>query len=347
VLTQANVSYEGNFPLDFSFSLAGPPPAAALFDLSTTGGTGHLAYGVLIAFRDKNQNGALDSFGADGTPVDEIAGVSVIDPSRPPPEHSYFVLYLDGAVAPNDNWAALPLRQGYNLMEVHYNFGIEPVPLGTPITIPVTNDPALNLYACSAAFRTPLVQRTCGIDPYQGKAHLANNIFSSETGSLMQLFAGAADGAIADAAVSLDGASVPYDPASQTYSYSSRSRLIGSHTITFAPPGFPTETLDFAMPDPVVLSSPAQSQQFVSGSPVRIAWNRVTGAAYYDVYFLDRAGNWLFHVITTATEATTPPIAFTGKANLTVKAIAPLAVGTQGSFVEPVSESTVRLTFTN
>ena len=52
VITQANIALHGSFPVDFNFTLTGTPPAAALFDLSKTGGTGHLAYGVLIAFRD-------------------------------------------------------------------------------------------------------------------------------------------------------------------------------------------------------------------------------------------------------------------------------------------------------
>jgi hypothetical protein len=30
VITQANIHFEGNFPVDFSFSLTGTPPAAAL-----------------------------------------------------------------------------------------------------------------------------------------------------------------------------------------------------------------------------------------------------------------------------------------------------------------------------
>ena len=60
VITQANIQFQGNFPVDFTFSLTGTPPAAALFDLSKTGGTGRLAYGVLIAFRDVNKNGAFD-----------------------------------------------------------------------------------------------------------------------------------------------------------------------------------------------------------------------------------------------------------------------------------------------
>src|SRR5207249_11753786 len=57
VITQANIELHGSFPVDFNFTLTGTPPAAALFDLSKTGGTGHLAYGVLIAFRDVNKNG--------------------------------------------------------------------------------------------------------------------------------------------------------------------------------------------------------------------------------------------------------------------------------------------------
>src|SRR2546421_681833 len=89
-----------------------------------------------------------------GTPNgDVIAGLSVPDPSRPPPEHSYFVVYLDGKPAANDYYSAFPLQQGYNLMEIHYDFGIDPVPLTTGITIPITNSPALNLYACQAAFQ--------------------------------------------------------------------------------------------------------------------------------------------------------------------------------------------------
>ena len=72
------------------------------------------------------------------------------------------------------------------------------------------------------------------------------------------------------------------------------------------------------------------------------------GTAYYDIYFLadDGSGNWLFHAITNASSVTTPPISFVGPAHMTVKAIAPLATGSQGSFLTPISQTTVRLTFT-
>jgi hypothetical protein len=345
VLTQANLSYQGNFPLEFSFSLDGPPPAAALFDLSTTGGSGHIAYGVLIAFRDLNHNGALDSFAASGTPIDQIAGISVPDTALPPPEHSYFVLYLDGAVAANDVWGAEPLRQGYNLMEIHYNFGIEPVPLDTPITIPITNDAAVNLYGCSNAFDTPVFQRTCGIDPYDGKMQMSTNFFSEANRSEAQFFVGAADGPVANATLSLDGVTLAYDATSESYLFDSSAPIPGNHLVSLQAPGFPAETLTFNMPGPVTMTSPVQGQQFTSGSPVNIAWNSVAGTAYYDIYFLDFNENWLFHTITNATSVTTPPITLTGNATLQVKAIAQMAVGTQGSYVEPVSQGTVTLTF--
>src|SRR5438132_1531494 len=61
VITQANIEYSGSFPVDFNFTLTGTPPPQALFDLSKTGGTGHLAYGVLIAFRDVDGNGQFDA----------------------------------------------------------------------------------------------------------------------------------------------------------------------------------------------------------------------------------------------------------------------------------------------
>src|SRR5437660_1029683 len=85
------------------------PVAAAVFDLSKTGGKGHLAYGVLIAFHDVNDNGKFDENSAGKAEADVIAGLSVPDPSRPPPERSWFVVYLDGQPAADDYYSAFPL----------------------------------------------------------------------------------------------------------------------------------------------------------------------------------------------------------------------------------------------
>lgn len=350
VITQANIHYEGSFPVDFSFSLTGTPPPAALFDLSTTGGKGHLAYGVLIAFRDTNGNGKFDENSAGTAQADVIAGLSVPDPSRPPPEHSYFVVYLDGQPAANDYYSAFPLQQGYNLMEMHYDFGVDPVPMTTSITIPITNSPALNLYACQAAFQSSgWFTRACGIDPYGGTWQAQGSIFTSSSGTQSNLYVNDANGNVADASISLDGAPLTYDTTSQSYSSYNSPPLQGTHTLAFAVPGRASETLSFTLPGAVTLSAPLVNQTVPSGSAVSIAWSTAPGTAYYDVYFLanDGSGNWLFHTITNATSVTTPPIAYVGPARLTVKAVGALATGSQGSFVTPISQASLSLSFTH
>jgi len=345
----SNIQYQGNFPVDFTFTLTGAPPAAALFDLSKTGGTGHLAYGILIAFRDGNGNGTFDANSAGTSNGDVIAGISVPDPSRPPPAHSFFVLYLDGKVAANDTWGAFPmLQQGYNLMEIHYDFGINPVPLATSISIPITHSPALNIYACQAAFQdVGWLKRACGIDPYGGTWRARGALFSTPTGTDAWTAVNDADGAVTNASITLDGAPFAYDAVGESYNFST-TQLQGTHSMSFTVPGRGSETLSFTLPDVVTISSPSPNQSFSSGAAVPIAWAPAAGTAYYDVYFLadDGSGNWLFHTITSDKAAMTPPISFVGPAHLTVKALAPLAVGSQGSFLTPISQTRVNVTFT-
>jgi len=60
----------------------------------------------------------------------------------------------------------------------------------------------------------------------------------------------------------------------------------------------------------------------------------------------DGNADWLFHTITNQTSVTTPPISFVGPARVIVKAIASLATGTQGSFLTPMTQAIVNVTFT-
>ena len=98
--------------------------------------------------------------------------------------------------------------------------------------------------------------------------------------------------------------------------------------------------------------SQAPGQAGARTGPTRkggISWSAAAGTAYYDIYFLadDGSGDWLFHTITNETSAATPPISYVGPAHLTVKAIGPLATGSQGSFVTPISQASVNLSFTH
>jgi hypothetical protein len=348
IVMQEKLTFEGNFPIDFTFEVSGPPPAGALFDLSATGGTGHIGYGVLLAYLDGNGNKTYDPIPRGGAPIDTIVGVSVADPSQPPPPRSHYVVYLDGQPGKDDYWSAFKLKQGYNLIEAHNNFGVEPVPEETSISIPVTGNAALDLYGCPDIFAVPgYLQRSCGIDPYAGGYQAQGAIFSAPTGTqvLMQVYDGA--GNVADAALAVDGAALAYDAAGQTYTWWTAARWSGAHTLTLAVPGHATETLPFTLPGPMTVLAPASGATLKRGSSVTISWAATPGTDFYDLYFLanDGSGAWLFHALTNDTAITTPAIAYTGDARLSVKALGPMAVGSQGSFLTPVSQVSVPLTF--
>jgi len=349
IVMQEKVTFEGSFPIAFTFEVSGPPPAGALFDLSAAGGTGHIGYGVLLAYLDGNGNKTFDPIPRGGAPIDTIVGISVPDPSLPPPPRSYFVVYLDGHPAPNDYWAAFSLQQGYNLLEIRSNFGVQRVPLETSLSIPITGSAALGLYGCPDTFLVPgYLQRACNIDPYGGGYQAQGAVFSSPTGTQinMQVYDGA--GNVADAALAIDGTALAYDAVGQTYAWTTAVRWSGPHTLTLAVPGHAVETLPFTLPDPVTVLAPAAGATLSRGAPVTLSWSAAPGTAFYDLYGLaaDASGAWLYHALTSDLSVTTPAIAYAGAARFTVKAIGTMGVGSQGSFLTPVAQVSVPLTFT-
>ena len=307
-----------------------------------------MGYGVLIAYQDGNGNKVYDPMPASGGPIDTIMGVSVQDPGRPPAARAWFVVYLDGQPAPNDYWAAFSLKQGYNLLETHSNFGVKRVPLETSVSIPITGSPSLNLYGCPDIFATPGYMVTaCGIDPYAGGYQAQGAVFATPTGTSLNFAVYDGAGWIADAALQLDGADVAYQPLNQVYVWSSAATLSGPHTLVISVPGHPQETLPFTLPGPLTVLSPASGASLKRGSPVTISWTAAADNELYDLYFLadDGSGAWLFHALTTGTSITTPPIAYTGSARLSVKALGHMATGSQGSYMTPASQVTVPVTF--
>lgn len=348
IVMQEKVTYEGNFPIDFTFETSGAPPASALFDLSASGGSGHIGYGVLLAYQDGNGNRTFDPIPHGGAPIDTIVGISVQDPALPPPPRSHYVVYLDGRPGPADYWAAFPLKQGYNLIEVRNNFGVEPVSMETSISIPVTGNASLGLYGCPDIFAVQgYMQVSCGIDPYAGTYQAQGSVFSTPSGTraYVQVYDGA--GAIADAVLTVDGAAFTYDDVGQSYAWSTADRWSGLHTLTLAVPGHGTETLPFTLPDPMVILAPASGTTLKRGAPVTISWAATPGTDFYDLYVLasDASGSWLAHALTNETTITVTPAAYTGEAWFSVKALGPMATGSQGSYLTPVAQQSVPVTF--
>lgn len=143
------VSYEPHFPIDFSIPVKGVPPKSAQFDLAAMGGgTGVVAFGLVIAFEDANGNGAYD-FGTPTRNAERILGTSATNDSHTT------VVFLDGHL--NGRAAAIPGlpadfdTQGLTLVRLDQatnTFTSEPA--STPITVAVAPNTATNELGCSS-----------------------------------------------------------------------------------------------------------------------------------------------------------------------------------------------------
>jgi hypothetical protein len=347
---QSNISFQGSFPINFEFHLYDAPPANALADLAAGGGSGRITYGMLIAYEDFNGNGQLDLIQPGGSHVDNIVGVSVGDPSLPPPAASYYIIYLDGTLSASDYYAAFGLQQGYNLIKTHYAFGTEAVPLTSSITIDLTGSSALNYYACPSAFISADSPSSiaCGIDPYGGRYQAVGDVYSEALASIGYFWIYDANGEVTNATISMDGTAAPYDASQRMYIYDVASPIpSGPHVVEVSVSGYPSEAIDFTMPDLPTVTAPQEGQTIHTGTPITVAWLATTGAQLYDIYVIaaNPSDARLFHLVTTSTSATTPPISFVGAATVGAIAIGAMATGAEGSFLTPVSEQLVDVIF--
>jgi hypothetical protein len=344
VVTQS-ATFEGPLPMGFSFRVEGPPPAEALVDLAPRGGEGHAAYGVLVAFRDLNGNGALD-LATEGHPSpDRVLGASAGDPSLPPPPSTWFVAYLDGKPTSTDLLAAYRLEQGYNLVRIHAAYGSEAVPADTPISMPLTNTDAQGYYACADADFDYAATAACGIDLYGGKYRLDGILFGSGSSQLRILDG---RGARSDGTLVYNGEVVPYDPAPESYQVHS---IPGRNTIQVDVPGFPTESITAYIPGPIKMTSPVPAT-LRSGSAIELSWEADPAVELYDVIIHnervdDETGyGWLYHELTTGNSIRTSAIRYTGTARVFVMALGPLAVGNNGSYLTPLNRFSAAIDFT-
>jgi hypothetical protein len=326
-------TFRGTFPVNFTFDLRGPPPAEALIDLAATGGHGKYAFGFLVAFEDGNGNERLDP-GATGAPSpDRIVGVSEADLSLPPPLHHYFVLYLDGTPAEDDYLASFMLEQGYTLVEVHSDYGVQVVPPETSVGIEVTRTDALQFFGCAEASFTPWYQTACGIDPYGGKYRITRGALDGRLGTQLEINDG--NGSRGDATVLLNGTALTFDPVSAMYT--GDRPVVGANTLQIDVPGYPTETITANVPGPVILTTQLPTDA-PSGTRLTLGWSDDPAVELYDVLIFG-ADDFrpLFFANVNASSITTDRINYFGKVRVIVKGLAPLAVGSNGGFVTPLN----------
>ncbi len=140
---------DAEFPAQFELSIYEPPPEEALFtleelywDFPGVDPSSRLAASFAIAYADGNGNGVVDMVGAeDPAIVDSVIGYG-----------EFYVYYYEGDTAftvPETEWTIEP---GFNLVDAYLDgqtFIFETIPMDTPVTIAVLDDPYLNDVLCT------------------------------------------------------------------------------------------------------------------------------------------------------------------------------------------------------
>jgi hypothetical protein len=339
IVTQ-QVTFQGNFPVDFSLQLDGPPPDDAMVDLAANGGVGKAAYGALLAFEDRNGNGTLDLVPLSGGPIDKIVGSSIGDPSLVQPAITYSIQYLDGTPGLGDELDVLGAAQGYNLMQAHYEYGVEPVPLDTSIAIPITGTPALDILACPADL-APSFATACGIDPYDGGYSLFADVFTNDgqpSSIALSIFRGS--GFADDAIVDFDGTPIPDTGTPDNSIGFNLSGVSGSGTLHVSVPGYPPESIPITVLPQLTVTMPASMK---AGSDLALSWNPVDGIEFYDVIVSDATsptppkGKTLLHQLVNATQTTIPAVP-AGTISVRIAAVGNPSIGpSPNSYVQSIS----------
>jgi len=295
---------------------------------------------MLVAFEDRNGNGMLD-FGLSSAPSpDRIIGVSDGDPSLPPPLHHGYVAYLDGVQGSDDYLFTFKMAQGYTLFDSHSDYGMRVAPPGTAAAVTVTDTDALQIYGCAEEDMTWGFRVACGIDPFAGDYRIwgpvdewKEPLFYVEDGH----------GPRSDATVHLDGALVPWDVPSGSFTGGARPAA-GAHTLQVDVPGHPTETIALTVPAPVQLTTSLPATAAL-GTRLTVGWSDDPSIELYDIVVYDQDFRYVFHENFNETSFTTDPVTTPGAVQVRVLGLAPLAFGAQGHWVRPVSRAAGTITF--
>jgi hypothetical protein len=349
IVTQ-DVSYQGTFPIQYTFNLYEPPPASAVGTLPQAGPGFQLAIGVILAYLDNNQNGTLDPIGTNGSVVDTILGSSVPDVTNWYGGGAYLIVWASGPIP--SQWVSGPLATASGLVEGYQilNNG-SPVPLSTDIPIAATQAADLNLFVCSQLFVSPQVLAAAGTPcavPPSNAALQVQGLIISTAGAYLDDF-GVTDGihVLPNASVAINGTSISYDPQYAVFDDGSNPSPASSGTNTFevSAPGLGSFSGSIVAPPPVVLTSPTQNESFSAGSPIAVSWSPSSQFMEYEVDVnasdATQPALWESHTRQSSTQVNLGQ--FTGAATVGLSAIGS-AFESGLSVVVPVSTASVDIT---
>lgn len=336
---------QNNVPGPYRFNVLSPPPAAALKPLPE-GFHGRGAIGLLLAYADGNANARLDTIPIAGPPVDRVLGSSLMWTASP----AFLLVYLD-----SEQPAETGLRKGFNLVKIIDAQTHAVVPPSTPIPLVLSGGPYLDLFVCEAAWNGTEGEAPCGLDletEQPPEALSIAGIVSVYAHILkVDLTVALAGEAVNDAAITLGGESIPFDPASGHYRASSLDPALltrlGGAELHISGRGQELRRNLTASGS----FEPQGPYRAKSGTPFTVSWSASAGAHAYNVSLDEGVARNLGSAIGLgSTEHTFGAIEYTGTATLRVEAVSWLedersgrleikVVRTLPMFFEPTDEA--------
>jgi hypothetical protein len=333
-----DVEYSGTFPSAFTFHLYDLPPAAAL--IPSRDGTGHEAYGVLVAYADENGNGELDAIAKGGPAIDKLWGAtsSIFDVNSP----SYWIQYSDVVPPTPTSWWPAGSQKGFNLVETFIDdqghLKTVTLPFSTQVPVLLSGENELNALVCKfdyladtdVALANPL--NGCGLPATPGilrvNASFRRSVSETATGTTTSddTFI-----TLSDDANWVDGATVTINGVLASahgggvYESTTRLNALGEINVAvIAAPGRATQTVSLKLPKQESFTSPVAGATFTPGARVAFSWPQGTlnsrivsleSSDYATRLYMQPFNLYALDVLS----ATTEPIDYHGEARLNMR----------------------------
>lgn len=322
------------FPLAYQFDLYGPPPPEALGDLSGVDGPPRAAVGVLLAYEDKNGNGALDTLSPGDSPKDRVLGASWEFFER----SGFMVVYVDGLTVPQSRNATMAaLRPGVNVV------GKDGVAaLDAEIPLHLDGDALLNLFVCEEVFATSEVslEAPCGVGATTEFLHLNGEVLLTQGETRVSIEVYGNDAApVSGATVTLGGHALS-EAAAGVYGLTDSTGTLLSPGNSYelsassgAGAGAAANAITVVVPGAFDVTSPSAGAVVPSGT-FTVAWTPSSNAAFYRVRAGTPSGEVFFEDETQDTSYSLGPISHSGAARVTVRAHAQTAEESVTAIVE-------------
>jgi hypothetical protein len=314
-----DIDYTGSFPANYRFDVQGPPPSEALSPLG--GGLhGKGALGVLLAYRDGNANGLLDTIPADGTAIDHVVGASLEWSAS----KAYAVIYVEQAQE-----AATGLKPGFNLVELTGLAGGAVVPLSTPVPLDLSGAPLLDAFICRALWDDSATSHPCGIElgdePQQESLRVYGSVNIGPDVATVDFSISEESAQVKDAEVTLDGHPIAFIPYQNVYrSTLDTALLAGKPSVELRVVTTEGQEVSRSIPLPgaFALTEPAASARVPSGASLTARWSASAGAQAYNLSLEKYDAHPLASASTSDVEQTFPAQDYTGAATLRAEAVA-------------------------